>query len=230
MKRHDYLKRLSREYYQGHAYVHWSLTLQDRKTGWLTPVFYYKFREILTHTTFRYAITCPIFCCMPDHIHLMWLGLSNGSSDQLNAMKYFRLQLNDVLRKIDFELQTQGFDSVLDDDERERTAFEDVCEYIARNPERKGLVEPDRFMDYRFTNCLVPGAPELNVFESTYWESFWRIYTASVQQGLQRLKVYLESQDFRHIFIFRFSGHFRLSGHFTSEVLRLQLPCDSGYI
>lgn len=50
---HDYLKRLPPEPYRGQAYVHWSMTLQDRKTGWLIPIFYYKFREILTHTLFR---------------------------------------------------------------------------------------------------------------------------------------------------------------------------------
>ena len=44
-KRHDYLKRLPPEYYRGQAYVHWSLTMEDRRTGWLIPIFYYKYRE-----------------------------------------------------------------------------------------------------------------------------------------------------------------------------------------
>ena len=71
----DYLRRLSPEHYRGQAYVHWSMTMDDRKTGWLIPIFYYKFREILTHTVFRYALCCPIYCCMPDHIHLLWVGI-----------------------------------------------------------------------------------------------------------------------------------------------------------
>ncbi|QEG33506.1 hypothetical protein Pr1d_07700 [Bythopirellula goksoeyrii] len=37
-KRHDYLKRLPLEYYRGQAYVHWSLTMEDRRTGWLIPI------------------------------------------------------------------------------------------------------------------------------------------------------------------------------------------------
>jgi hypothetical protein len=45
----DRLRRLAPEYYRGQAYVHWSLTMDDRKTGWLVPIFYYKYREILTH-------------------------------------------------------------------------------------------------------------------------------------------------------------------------------------
>ncbi len=184
-KRHDYLKRLPRAYYQGNAFVHWSLTMENRKSGWLTPIFYYKFRELLTHTMFRYGVTCPIYCCMPEHFHLMWLGLF-PNTDQLTAMKYFRRQTNAVLRKIGFELQLQSYDNVLEEDDRERAAFEDVCEYIARNPERRRLVPIDRYMDYKFTDCLVPGAPELKVFEPGYWDSFWRIYVASIKNGLMR--------------------------------------------
>jgi len=186
-KRNDYLRRLPRQHYQGAAYVHWSLTIQQRRTGWLTAAFYYKFRELLAHTTFRYGITCPIYCCMPDHIHLLWIGIFTGS-DQLNAMKYFRRQTNACLAKIGYELQPQSYDNVLDESDREHEAFEDVCDYIARNPERKGLVPADAYVDYKFTDCLIPGAPELRFFEDKYWESFWRIYCASAKNGILRLR------------------------------------------
>jgi len=188
MAKHEsdsYLRRLPREHYRGTAYVHWSLAIQDRKTGWLKAVFYYKFRELLTHTMFRYGVTCPIFCCMPDHIHLMWIGLF-GRTDQLNAMKYLRKQANLVLRKIGFELQAQAYDNVLQEDEQEREAFEDVCEYIARNPERKGLVPVDGFRQYAYTDCLVPGAPEVRFVDDSYWETFWRIYSATLKDGLMK--------------------------------------------
>ncbi len=56
---HSYLKRLPPEYYRGQAYVHWSLTIQDRKQGWLKPVTLYRFRELLTLTMFRYGLCCP---------------------------------------------------------------------------------------------------------------------------------------------------------------------------
>ena len=96
--RNDYLKRLPPEYYRGQAYVHWTMTIHERKTGWLSPVFYYKFRELLTHTMFRYALCCPIYCCMPDHFHLIWVGILSAS-DQRIAVKYFRKRLNLVLKK-----------------------------------------------------------------------------------------------------------------------------------
>lgn len=185
--KHDFLRRLPPEYYRGRAYVHWSLTVEDRKTGWLIPTFYYKFREILTHAAFRYSFCCPVYCCMPDHIHLLWAGIAE-SADQRIAMRYFRKQLNVVLEKLDCRFQLQPFDHVLCDDERQESAFEAVAEYIARNPERRGLVPADGYAQYKFTGCLVPGYPELKPFELDYWSHFWRTYSYLQQHGLQTVK------------------------------------------
>jgi putative transposase len=182
-KRHDYLKRLPPEYYRGQAHVHWSLTMENRNTGWLIPIFYYKYREILTHTTFRFGLCCPIYCCMPDHIHMLWVGILDHC-DQQKAMRYFRTQLNPVLDTLEARLQLQPYDHVLREEERERTAFEEVGEYIARNPERRGLVQPDGYVQYSYTGCLVPGYPELKPFAESYWDRFWRIYSHLTANGL----------------------------------------------
>ncbi|MCI0464178.1 MAG: hypothetical protein L0Z62_45165 [Gemmataceae bacterium] len=184
--KNDYLKRLPAESYRGQAYVHWSMTIEDRKTGWLVPIFYYKFREILTHTVFRYGLCCPIYCCMPDHMHLLWIGLLDGS-DQRNAAKYYRKQLNPILEKLGVRFQGQPYDHVLCEEEREREAFEAVVEYIARNPERAGLVKVDGYREYPYTGCLVPGYPELALWQDDFWDRFWRIYTYLRQHGLARL-------------------------------------------
>ena len=183
--RNDYLKRLPAEYYRGQAYVHWSMTMQERKTGWLIPIFYYKFREILTHTMFRYGLCCPIYCCMPDHIHLLWVGIFDGS-EQRNAAKYFRKQLNPVLAKLGACFQQQPYEHVLREEECERAAFENVVEYLARNPERAGLVKENCFREYPYTDCLVPGYPELKLWQEDFWERFWRIYVYLQKNGLMR--------------------------------------------
>ncbi len=183
-KQHDYLKRLPREYYCGQAYVHWSLSMDDRKTGWLIPVFYYKFREILTHTAFRFGLCCPIYCCMPDHMHLLWIGVL-ANCDQRKAMRYFRSQLNPILEKLNARFQLQPYDHVLCEEERERGAFEAIAEYIARNPERKQLVTVDGYATYSYTGCLVPGYPELKPFEANFWDRFWRVYSHLMTNGLQ---------------------------------------------
>ena len=183
--RNDGLSRLDRGYYRGQAYVHWTMTMQDRKTGWLVPIFNYKFRELLTHATFRYSITCPIYCLMPDHLHLLWIGIDDRS-DQLCAMKFFRKQLAIPLKALGYELQHQAYDHVLQDDERLEDSVKNLVEYIARNPERKQLVPVDGFRDYKFTGCLIPGYPELTPWQPDYWPRFWRTYSFLRKQGLFR--------------------------------------------
>lgn len=182
---HKYLKRLPAEYYRKQAYVHWSMTIEDRKTGWLGPLFHSEYREILTHCMFRFGLCCPIYCCMPDHFHLLWVGILDGS-DQRTAAKYFRKYVNSILAQQSCRLQIQPYDHVLREEERERSAFEQVAEYIARNPERKGLVKPDAFREYPFTGSLVPGYPELTLDQDDYWERFWRTYSYLRQHGLIR--------------------------------------------
>ena len=181
--RQDHLRRLPPENYRGNAYVHWTMTIEKRATGWLIPIVYYKFREILTHAMFRHALACPIYCCMPDHFHFMWIGLSE-QSDQLLAAKYFRKHFNAVLIKLDFQFQFQPYDHVLRETEIEKSAFEDTANYIAENPERKGLVEAGQFRDYKFTDCLVPGYPDLHFSQVDFWERFWRIHSYIHHHGL----------------------------------------------
>ncbi len=183
--RDDYLKRLPDGYYQGRAYVHWSMAIQDRSTGWLCASFHLEFREILTHAMFRYGVCCPIYCCMPDHIHLLWIGILE-SADQRVAAKFFRKHLNRLLSKSKVKLQGQGYDHVLREEEREKDAFETVAEYIARNPERAGLVPADHYDEYEFTGCVVPGYPELHLWQEDFWTRFWRTYSYLCSNGLIR--------------------------------------------
>ncbi|QEF99872.1 hypothetical protein Mal15_39390 [Stieleria maiorica] len=124
-RNNKHLPRLSPECYQGDASVHWTMTIQDRATGWLRPIFLYKFRELLTHAMFRYGLVCPIYCLMSDHLHALWIGI-DAASDQLKAMKYFRKHMNSALGKIGFQLQHQPHDRVLRDDERKEFALWDL--------------------------------------------------------------------------------------------------------
>lgn len=167
------LSRLPREYYQAVAWVHWSLTIEARKSGWLDAKFLYKFREILTHVAFRDRLACPIYCVMPDHIHMLWCGLTE-TTDQRVAMKRFRKETNDCLKRIGFAFQSQPYDHILKEDELKRDALESVIEYIARNPERAGLVGEDQFAAWPYTGCLIPGYPQMRPFEPDSWDRLWR--------------------------------------------------------
>jgi putative transposase len=112
MNDRDHLRRLPREYYSGEAVVHWTMTILERRVGWLSGLFLYRFRELLTHTMFRYGLVCPIYCVMPDHIHLIWMGLFEHS-DQINAMKHFRPRCDSSLQRIGFGLQDQAYDHLV---------------------------------------------------------------------------------------------------------------------
>jgi len=124
---------------------------------------------------------------MPDHFHLLWVGILD-KSDQLNAAKYFRKQLNLILEKHNSRFQKQPYDHVLREEELAKDAFEGVVEYIARNPERAELVKPDGYREYPYTGCLVPGYPELQLWQADYWERFWRTYSYLQTHGLIHLR------------------------------------------
>jgi len=110
---------------------------------------------------------------MPDHLHLLCCGLSE-LTDQRVAIKFLRKNLNLSLKTIGYELQSQPYDHVLREEQCERSAIEDVAEYITRNPERKALVPLDGFANYPHTGCLLPGYPNLRLFQDESWDVVWR--------------------------------------------------------
>ncbi|WP_168564501.1 hypothetical protein [Crateriforma spongiae] len=173
MPQDDYLKRLCPGAYQGESWVHWSLTMDGRATGWLDPRFLYRFREILTHTGFRHRIACLVYCLMPDHVHMLWHGLADDS-DQRAATSFFRKQTNLSLKRIGFRWQLQAYDRVLRDTEVEQTELRAIVEYIVRNPERAGLIDHKRFASYAYSGCRLPGFPDLRLFEEDSWPRLWR--------------------------------------------------------
>jgi putative transposase len=166
-----YLPRLPREYYQGDGVVFWTLTIFDRAKGWLTPTFHQHFQHLMLHAAAREGVVCPICCLMPDHIHLIWMGL-RLDSDQINGMAFLRTYLEPSLKPAKFQPQPQ--DRVLREEQRKRNAFANVCFYIAANPIRAKLIgetEP-----WPFTGCIIPGYPKLNPTEENFWPKFWRIF------------------------------------------------------
>lgn len=172
------LPRLSREAYQGRAFVFWTHTLVDRGTGWLGPTFHLTFREVLLHASARYTLVCPAYVLMPDHCHLVWLG-TRESSDQRLATALLRQHLAPHLRP--WVLQDRPHDHVLRDVERARGAFEITVHYVRENPVRAGLASAAAAWPY--VGAMVPGYPDLNPAAGDYWDRFWRIYARLVERS-----------------------------------------------
>jgi len=134
-----YLPRLSPEAYRADAVLHWTLPLFDRATGWLNASFHAGFRELMLHVAVREGLLCPVYCLMPDHLHLVWMRL-RPDTDQLHGMAFLRTHLAKSLRP--FRFQKQAHDHVLRADEREQDAFAHVCAYVLNNPVEGGYFIP----------------------------------------------------------------------------------------
>ena len=183
LNRSFYLPRLPREHYQGDAVVFWTLTIFDRAKGWLTPAFHQQFRELLLHTAAREGLLCPTYCLMPDHLHLVWMGL-RLDTDQLNGMSFLRTYLEPALAPAKFQPQPQ--DEVLREEQRKKNAFAKVCFYIAANPVRAELMPETG--QWPYTGCVVPGYPKLNPAQDDFWPKFWRLHAKLRQPDAGNLK------------------------------------------
>jgi len=192
---HDYLRRLPSESYRGLAMVHWTLTVADRRTGWLDARAHACWREALLHTLARYALAAPVYCLMPDHAHLLLVGLTERS-DQQRALSFLRRYTAKMFIQSGNESagekespdgsgsasatgrslswQKQAYDHVLREEERRGDAFQSVANYIVENPVRAGLVEAAGA--WRFSGALVAGWPALDWRQSDFWDRWWRIF------------------------------------------------------
>lgn len=109
---------------------------------------------------------------MPDHLHLIWMGMRH-ETDQLNAMKFLRFQLEPALGG-SREWQHQPHDHVLREKERMRNAFASFCFYTLSNPIRAELVK--RQEEWPYLGAIVPGYPTLRPLQEGYWEKFWKLH------------------------------------------------------
>jgi REP element-mobilizing transposase RayT len=157
--------------------VFWTVTTEDRAEGCLAQGFHAAFRELMLHAAARYAVWCPTYTLMPDHLHLLWMG-TNGQSDQLNAMKFLRTETEPLLGE-ERRWQHQAHDHVLRPEEQERNALGAVCHYILENPVRAGLVSSA--FDWKYAGAIVPGYPGVHPLSDGFWGLFWRLYSAASQ-------------------------------------------------
>jgi REP element-mobilizing transposase RayT len=175
-----YLPRLQREFYQNDAVVFWTLPIDHRETGWLNDSIHSSFRELMLHAAARQGLLCPAYCLMPDHLHLVWMGL-RCHTDQRNAMTWLRSRMEPLLKP--YRWQHQAHDHVLTDKERRRGQFTDACsEYVLLNPWRAGLVSSPR--EWRYLGAVIPGYFGVNPFAPSYWPWFWERYAALREEGV----------------------------------------------
>ena len=165
------LKRLSPEFYQGKSYVHWSFTIQNRKTGWLTEQHHQALRTALLHWLVRYHQCCAVYCLMPDHAHFVFIGL-NPHADQRPLIRAFSREWNQLLQPV--RLARQAYDHVLREQDRANGGFPDLIHYVLQNPVRKDLATD--WQKWPYSGALLPGYPNLDLRSEYFWENFWKGY------------------------------------------------------
>ena len=123
-----------------------------------------------------------MYCLMPDHLHLVWMGL-RADSDQRNGMAFLRTHLEPKLSPRKF--QHQAHDHVLKEKERQRNAFARVCHYILENAVRAELVK--RPADWHFSGAIVPGYPTLHPLQDDFWPRFWKLFAQTKESDAGKI-------------------------------------------
>lgn len=84
--------------------------MEARGTGWLNAEFHVRFREVMLHAGARDGLACPPYVLMPDHWHIVWMGLGEHS-DQRLATAFLREHVATAFSGV--RLQDRAHDHVL---------------------------------------------------------------------------------------------------------------------
>ena len=131
-----YLPRLPKEHYQGNSVVHWTLPMARRATGWLNPTFHTHFRESMLHVAAREGLFCPVYCLMPDHLHL-FCAPYDLRVELDTWIKYWKRLFTQRHPAQEWHWQRRGFHHRM----RDRIEYEESLLYVQESPLRKGLVK-----------------------------------------------------------------------------------------
>jgi len=164
------------------------MTVEDRKSGWLDQHAHASWREVLLHTLHRYHLAAPAYCLMPDHMHVLLVGLA-ATSDQRRAMSFLRKYSGRMfavssderhgaeaapLQNTIHRWQRQAYDHVLRKEESTRDGFAAVLHYVVENPMRAGLVDEGR--QWPYSGSILAGWPDLDWRREDFWERWWKIF------------------------------------------------------
>lgn len=149
------------------------MAIADRRQGWLTDGFHGAFRDIMHRLSGKYRVVIPVYCLMPDHLHILAAGIGSDS-DQLLWSKSARRALNLLLAP--HRLQKQAYDHVLRPNESRPDAFTVLAFYIAENPVRAGLSVSAGGWPY--VGSAVPALPGLGPQHGEFRDSWWAYWNA----------------------------------------------------
>ena len=140
--------RLPLHLYRGDRACAFTACLKERAPAFLTLESVAPHVAYLAKASGEFRCVVPIYCFMPDHLHVMFKGLGEGA-DTLAAMRKFKLLSGLWFHRKHLEGWQENFhDHVVRGTEDWRAH----AKYISRNPVRQGLVG-DPF-EYPFLGSL----------------------------------------------------------------------------
>jgi putative transposase len=141
--------RLPRDCYRGQVIVAFTACIDERHTPFLDGAVVAHFREVLGKAAQKNRCAVPIFCFMPDHLHVILQGLDD-SADTWRAMVDFKQQTGFwfARNRPQDAWQKDFYDHIIRADEDLGAQIR----YIADNPVRWGLVRI--WSDHPFTGAI----------------------------------------------------------------------------
>jgi putative transposase len=129
--------RLPREFYRGPIAVAFTLCVAGKQPLFQDAEVVSEFITLLRWSTERHRCLVPIYCFMPDHLHVMLQGVANDS-DLWQALVEFKQRSGFWLgrNRPGVSWQKDFYDHIIRKDED----LGAQVRYIAGNPVRKGLV------------------------------------------------------------------------------------------
>ena len=141
--------RLPAPAYRGHILVSITICAKARRRIFLNAdavdLCIRALDEVAQQTHYR----IPVYCFMPDHLHLLLQGVS-ADADARRFMASFKQISGHRMRRLDATIQWQRgyYDHVL----RSEEEMQDHVRYILNNPVRAGLT--DRPREYPYTGSI----------------------------------------------------------------------------
>ena len=159
----DRIRRLPQESYRGRRTVAYTFCIERRVPVFTNPVLVRALESILVDVIPQSGCRSPIYCFMPDHIHLMVQGMRDDANLLIPAQR-FKTRAGIVLHmlKVQGRFQRRFYDHVV----RSPKDWRGQARYIALNPVRGGLVE--NYLDFAFTGVI--GSDREAMLREIFWD------------------------------------------------------------
>lgn len=141
--------RLDRELYKGIVSVSFTLCIVGKKQAFIEPVIIKTFTDLLAVEAKKTSCKIPVFCFMPDHLHLLIEGTSSDA-DTWKTIVDFKQKSGFWLasNRPGIKWQKDFYDHIIRSDEKIAVQ----ARYILDNPTRKGIVQ--HWQDYPYNGSI----------------------------------------------------------------------------